>query len=67
MWGVVLQDDLIILPAGIYHRFTTDETNVSVNRTVWEREMAMLTQVRVVHPGHAPVQGRAEVDAPEPE
>lgn len=30
------KDDLIILPAGIYHRFTTDEKNVSILVRLYE-------------------------------
>jgi 1,2-dihydroxy-3-keto-5-methylthiopentene dioxygenase len=35
------KDDLLVLPAGIYHRFTTDEGNVSTGRAGWLAESSM--------------------------
>lgn len=65
-WVRVLleKDDLLILPPGIYHRFTTDESNVSQQRylTAYQKQKLTIT----VCPCHETVQGGPQVDASEP-
>lgn len=55
--------DLAIMPAGIYHRFTTDDKNVSRLRYMGRNEGRCADDRNTVHQGHETVQGRAQVDA----
>ena len=67
----LVKDDMIILPAGIYHRFTTNEQNVcNCDRLVpfQNRPLGLLDCSAdlprfIVRQGYAPLPGRAQVDA----